>query len=172
MFCFHTQIGDFTWYYITAASMTASYELKPSELPPSRNVFPKTSFPDSLAFQYNRQGTLLKASAFSTISIPTCGTSDFVYWGIAPVFPGTKFAFLGELGKLVPVSETRFQNIVYDSRTKGYTIYIVGDPGEEIKLTMYSIGLEKTIANFCTISDFGTATCLIMPDYFGIKCNC
>lgn len=152
--------------------MESEYELSISELPPSRSVFPNTSFPRSLIFEYNHQGTIFATKLLSSVSIPTCGKSDFFYRGIAPVFPGTNFAFVGELGKTVPVSETRFQNIVYDSHSKGHMIYLVGNPGEEIKVTMYDIELDKTIASFCTISDFGTAKCLIAPDYYGIQCNC
>ena len=164
------QVAGFTWYYIVAAEITAQYELKASELPSSRSVFPKTSFPLSLAFRYNLKGAILQAqnfTSFSTISIPTCDRTDFLYWAIAPVLPGTSVALLGELSKVVAVSETRFQNIIYDA--KDYILHIVGDPGETVTLSTYHILLEKHDTVSCQITEYGTALCRVSES--GISCT-
>ena len=154
------QLAGLTWYYIVAAEIASPYELKAQELPPSRTTFPKTSFPLSLAFRYNLKGTILQAqnfTSFSTISIPTCDRTDFLYWVIAPVLPGNGVALLGELNKVVTVSETRFQNIVvYDSRD--FILNIVGDPGETVTLSTYLILLGKLNTASCQITEYGTAS--------------
>ena len=146
--------------------MNASYVLKPSELPPSRSVFPKTSFPQSLAFRYNLDGSVTEGDVFSQISIPVCDRHDFQYWVIAPLLPASDFALLGELNKIIPVSETRFQNILWDS--KGYIINVLGYPGETVTVTMYHTVLGRTYSASCQITTYGTASYRTNP--FGINC--
>ena len=150
--------------------MNASYVLKPSELPPSRSVFPKTSFPQSLAFRYNLDGSVTEGDVFSQISIPVCDRHDFQYWVIAPLLPASDFALLGELNKIIPVSETRFQNILWDS--KGYIIHVLGDPGENVTVSIYDILLGRTFSASCQITTYATASYRVptRTDAFGINC--
>ena len=53
-------------------------------------------------------------------------------WGVYPVL-GEGFALLGELGKFVGVSETRFADL--SVATDAMTVRVRGDPGEVVTVT-------------------------------------
>ena len=77
-----------------------------SELPPSRNTKPRTSFPKSLAFTYTLDGKIQKAMDFTgSIDIAACSVTDFQYWSLAPIMENG-WALLGELNKIIPISQT------------------------------------------------------------------
>lgn len=168
----HLQIAGFTWYYIVAADITAPYNLMPSELPPSSTTFPKTSLPLSLAFRYDLKGDIYEAknfTSYSSISIPICGRNDFQYWAVAPWLPGTEVAFVGELDKVVSVSESRIQNIVHVNGE--YHIHIVGAPGETVKMTVYRILMDTSSTVTCQVSSFGAASLHITSNGYDIFCD-
>lgn len=106
---------------------------------------------------------------YSRISIPICGRDDFQYWTIAPVLPYTEAAFIGELDKVVSVSESRVQHIdkVYD----GYNIHLIGAPGENVKMSIFRFLMDKIAYTVtCKISSLGTALLRITENGYNANC--
>ena len=100
--------------------MASDYTLMPADLPPSSSTFPASSFPGMLAFTYRIDGTVTSVTEFSDekpLAVPKCGRGNFRYWLVAPVIPYLNMALLGDLTKVISVSETRFTQI---SDTGGY----------------------------------------------------
>ena len=164
------QVTLATWYYTLAADLLEDYKLYPSDLPPSRTVFPKTSFPDSIAFTHSLtgpsgQGTVTgmqKFSADDPLTIKACGRSDFKYWSIAPILPGTDMAVLGELNKIVTVSETRFFKAARLDDDGSYEMSVMGEPGEKVFVSVYSTSGSGSLTTVkCDIPSTGTATLLL-----------
>lgn len=131
----------------------------PHELPPSRFHKPQTSFPESLAFQYTLDGKLrrnivhIKANT-DLIPLKKCGRSDFEYWIIAPVFPGAGGALLGELNKIVTISEQRVLTVIKFEDT--YVVKLRGAPNETVKMSTYDFSTSKIVTVNCTIAADGT----------------
>ena len=150
------QIDRWTWYYILAAELTSSYLLSASELPPSQSLFPASSFPQAIAFQYTLNKTVTQLVDFGDymkIYVAECGKSDFQYWVIAPYFPNG-IALLGELNKVTTVSEARFGHpVVSDNEV---TIMVNGVPKETVSVTFYDGSKDSTMEVLCPINDSGT----------------
>jgi hypothetical protein len=158
----YTEVGPFTWYYILSGKMYSPYTMKSSELPPSMNVKPRTSFPPSLAFTYTLDGTVQKAMKFTGIlNIAQCSVTDFQYWSLAPIL-SDGWVLLGELNKVLPVSETRFTELI---TTDGaiHVVYLTGVPGERVTITAYDTNTGNTEVHNCTISSTGT-NLLLFPN--------
>ena len=97
--------------------MASDYTLPPADLPPSSSIFPASSFPGMLAFTYRIDGVVTSVTEFSDekpLAVPKCGRGDFRYWLVAPVIPYLNIALLGDLTKVISVSETRFTQISDD----------------------------------------------------------
>ena len=110
-------MNGWTWYHILAADMVSDYTLVPADLPPSSSTFPASSFPGMLAFTYRIDGVVTSVTEFSDekpLAVPKCGRADFRYWVVAPVIPYLNLALLGDLTKVISVSETRFTQISDD----------------------------------------------------------
>ena len=134
--------------------MSSAYTMHASELPPSSNVKPRTSFPPSLAYTYTLDGTVLKAMNFTgTLDIAECSVTDFQYWSLAPILP-SGWALLGELNKVLPVSETRFVNLI-TANGDIHVVYLSGVPGEKVPVTVYDAVTGSTEVHTCTISSSG-----------------
>ena len=126
------------------------------ELPPSKNTKPKTSFPKSLAFSYTLDGKIQKAMILSGgLDIPACSVTDFRYWSLAPLLENG-WALLGELNKVLPVSETRFIDVIKES-TDVYMVYLTGVPREMVPITAYDAGSSKAEVYYCTIGPGGNS---------------
>ena len=127
-----------------------------SELPPSTNVKPRTSFPPSLAYTYTLDGTVVKAMNFTgTLDIPECSVTDFQYWTLSPIM-ANGWALLGELNKVLPVSETRVVDII-TSNGDIHVVYLSGEPGEVVPMTVYDTGSGTTEVTSCTIDSSGNS---------------
>lgn len=156
-----TEVTLWTWYYLFAANVAGTYLMQPSELPPSRSVFPATFFPQSVVFTYDLSGKVLSIQSFpSTLSIPSC-TRNFQYYTIAPILGSTGIALLGELNKIIPVSETRFVQI--SQYGPKFALYLTGAPGEVVVFTVYIVSGGSTATVTCNIPSSGTAV-LKIPD--------
>ena len=159
-----------TWYHVIAAALNGDYALAAAELPPSRFSFPGTSFPTSVAFQHTLDGkvtTVLDFTASSKLMISKCGKTDFQYWTIAPVLDNG-WALLGELNKILTISETRFPDIeVRDPSDQQYLVVLQGVAGEIVPVTLYNPKEKKTVTVSCTVGPAGTAV-LLIPD---LKCT-
>ena len=150
------QIDDFTWYYIFAAELTVPYSLSTNELPPSHSTFPATSFPNAIAFQYTLDGRVTKVVLFmegTKLNIAQCDKSDFQYWVIAPYLLNyNRVVLLGELTKIIPVSETRYKFISYSDTLM---LRVSGAPNEVVMTSFYYLyaGITKTVS--CLIGTAG-----------------
>ena len=148
---------QWTWYHILAAEITDTYKLTAAELPPSHSVFPKSDFPSSVAFRKDLTGKVIEVVNFtssSSLTIEPCGRQDFKYWTIAPLLEGTGMAILGELDKVITVSETRFKSISRFGSV--YVISLVGAPGETVPITVYTVTGTAAVVT-CKMSSGGTA---------------
>lgn len=155
------QIGLFTWYYIMSGDLSSSYVLTAKELPPSQSTFPASSLPGpTVAFQYTLDGVVTNIREFGSqndfgpdtkLNISQCRKSDFQYWVIPPYM--TPSLLLGELNKIVPVSEARFSDIILSN--DDIIVKVSGVPSEKVPVTTYNISTSKTQVINCTISMSG-----------------
>ena len=146
-----------TWYYIIAAELNEDYTLTTAELPPSHSTHPQTFFPESIAFQYTLDGTVTKYQPFDSklpLAVQKCNKTNFQYWGIAPVL-NSGWAILGELNKVIPVSETRFEMFMSGNMKQKYFANLRGVPGEEVMVTVFKEPTSFQVK--CVIGASGTA---------------
>ena len=138
-----------------AAELKADYTLSASELPPTSNTFPASTF-DAVAFQYNvitgKAFSMEPLTETSTITIKKCKRADFKYYVFAPRFHNGMYLF-GELNKFVPVSKERFAN--FDQTQDEVHFRLAGVPTEKVSVTVYD---GKAL---------NTLECTIRGDYFG-----
>lgn len=159
----YTQVDMQTWYHILAAEINTEYTLTVADLPPSLSTFPSSSFPTSIAFQYTLDGTVTTTIEFTSTSklmIPKCGKVDFQYWNIAPVFDNG-WALLGELNKIITVSETRFTSIANIGTQSFATLR--GVPNEVVVVSLFNSQDKKVTAVKCIIGQTGTAQLYFPP---------
>ena len=158
-----TQISQFTWYYIFTGDLTSPYTLTAKELPSTRFTFPASSLPaPTIAFQYTLDGNVTKVTEFGTpsdfgpdtkLGISQCGKVDFQYWVIPPYLMSSGLVLLGELNKIVPVSEARFSDII--TTADDVVVKIKGVPTEKVPVTVYSMSTNKAWVVECIISASG-----------------
>ena len=139
-----------------AADLNEDYAMAISELPPTRNTFPR-SYMNGMVFQYDvRTGNVTaieEVSSISVITVSKCSKADFKYLVIAPILPNG-LALLGELNKFVSVSETRFVGV--DVSGERVFATLAGKPSEKVSVTVYNATVPSTID--CVIGDNGFAT--------------
>ena len=162
------QIDSFTWYYIFAAELIGgSYSLSANELPHSHSMFPATSFPKTtVAFQYTLDGRITKMLDFGSdtkLDIAQCDKSDFQYWVIAPYLPNN-LSLLGELTKIVTVSETRYSDFRFISYSNVLTLKVSGAPNEVVMTSFYYKNTGTTHTISCYIGTTGINTLSIGDD--------
>ena len=158
-----TQIGQFTWYYIFTGDLSSPYTLTAKELPSTHSTFPASSLPaPTIAFQYFLDGNVTKITQFGTpsdfgpdtkLNISQCGKVDFQYWVIPPYLMTHGLVLLGELNKIVPVSEARFSDIVITA--DDVMVKVNGIPTEKVPVTVYSMSANKVWVVDCIISESG-----------------
>jgi hypothetical protein len=152
-----SQISQYTWYYVLAANLKSTYQLNVTELPPSENVKPQSNFPQSVGVRYTLDGKVTgSVEVTNQLSISSCDKKDFQYWMIAPVLPGAGGSLLGELDKVVPISEQRVLTVILFGDT--YVIKLRGAPNEVISMTTYSTADSKTTSISCTLDSTGAGT--------------
>lgn len=155
---FSLQVASWTWYYIISGQLSSDYTMSVSELPPSQHTKPKTSFPKSLAFSYTLDGKVQKATVLTDkLSIPACGPTNFQYWVVAPIF-SSGWALLGELNKIVTVSETRFFSFTEVGQEY---VFLSGVPGETVLVTVYNTNSSQAVVYTCSIGPTGVNMLLI-----------
>lgn len=152
------QVGPFTWYHLLAADLTEDFELTPPELPPSRNAFPASpGFPDFIAYNYTLDAIVATKTKFGVndpLTVSACGRTNFQSWNLAPILPNG-LALLGELDKIIPVSEIRFTGTGFYG--SDFAVFLVGVPGEAVSVTLYNTTDSGLIVVKCVISSSGTA---------------
>ena len=145
------QIDGFTWYFIFAAELMGPYSLSANELSPSHSTFPATSLPTTaVAFQYTLDGRVTKMVNFGSdtkLDIAQCDKSDFQYWIIAPYLPNN-LSLLGELTKIITVSETRYSDFRFISYSNTLMLKVSGAPNEVVMTSFYykNTGTTQTIS--------------------------
>ena len=156
-----------TWYYILGADINTDYSMPLTDLPPSHSLKPKTAFPQSIAVQYSISGNVSKVVTIDgktdpsmvMLSLSKCGTADFQYWLIAPVLPKVQMALLGDLSKVVSVSEQRVVTVIEFGGT--YVVKLRGAPGEMVTMTAMDYSTEKTATFSATIGQDGVGAIAI-----------
>ena len=139
------------FYMVFAANLKQSYTLSLDELPKPANV---TKVDNFMAYQFSFDGKIQKVENIEfDIKIPSCERKDFQYWILAPEV-NKNVVFLGEMKKVIAVSKTRFQSIVYGDNT--VTIVVRGVPSESI--TMAAVIDKETKYFPCVIGSSGSAT--------------
>ena len=137
-----------------AVDLKSNYDLSVKELPVTRFVKPQTSFPQSIAVQYTLDKTVTKAiNVTNTLSISSCDRNDFQYWYIAPVLDGAGGALLGELDKVVPISEQRVLTVIKFADT--YVIKLRGAPNEVVSMSTYDTRDNTATTVSCTLDSTG-----------------
>lgn len=153
-------MSTYTWYYILAAELKSDYQLTMTELPASRFLKPQSFFPQSVAVQYTLKKEVTSHVMIDDMNtklpIKSCKTEDFQYWFIAPVFPGTNGALLGELDKVVPISEQRVLTVIKFGDT--YVIKMRGAPNEVVSMSTINTSSGKVATVNCTLDSTGEGT--------------
>ena len=156
-----------TWYYILGADVSSDYSMPLTDLPPSHSLKPMTAFPQSIAVQYDISGAVSKPVMISgktdpsevMLPISKCSTTDFQYWLIAPVLPKVQMALLGDLSKVVSMSEQRVLTVIEFGTT--YVVKLRGVPGEKVTMTTMGYTTGKMAAFPATIGQDGVGTIAI-----------
>jgi len=155
----HTLIEGAKWSHVLIIGLQEAYTLSPADLGDDVD----TSTPLLAWTGYQSQiGTgmanvTVRSAPFTAqvpLQVPAYGYSDFGLWHLAPVWPQSKAAFLGELGKWVPVSEARVSKVI--DGPQGLTVTINGVADEKVELA-FAVG-TKVSTTICKIGSDGTAT--------------
>ena len=93
-----------------------------------------------------------------TLDISECSATDFEYWSLAPIM-SNGWALLGELTKVLPVSETRYLSLISDDGGI-HVVHLIGDPGEIVPMTVYDTRTGATETHSCTIDSSGDSVFL------------
>ena len=103
------------------------------------------------------------------VKLPECGNWDFGLYHVAPVFPNG-WVLLGEMTKLVPISEERIQSVT-ETETSIH-VQLMGDVGEKVTISFrmptslngtVTDGGGKVIELTCTVLSSGFVT-MTVPD--------
>ena len=152
------------------AELNNDFVLNQQDLPPSKSYFPQSQFDLYVVLQHDLNGTVTRIERMPSLSLPffvrACNRSDFQYWTFAPVFNDIEMALIGEMNKIITVSETRFQSIkdsgLYGGGS-GYMVHLQGVPDEEIDISILDIKTNDMKIVTCQFPSSGT-TVLHIPD--------
>lgn len=150
------------------AELNNAFVLLQQDFPPSKSYFPQSDFASVpfVAFQHDLNGVVKRMERIPSLSLPffvqPCNRSDFQYWTIAPVFNDIEMVLIGEMNKVLTVSETRFQRIEYFENS--YIVHMEGAPGEIVDISVYDYKSDIKTVN-CQFSSSGT-TVLRLPELF------
>jgi hypothetical protein len=92
--------------------------------------------------------------------------SNFGLYHIAPIHPLSKMAFLGEVGKWVPIASDRVTSVTDGS--DGLTVAIIGVASEVVELAFADSGAKAASSVVCTLGSSGKAT----AKFDGKKATC
>ena len=106
-------------------------------------------------------GVCSPPSSSASAAVVWCRYSDFGLYHVAPVSPLSQVAYLGELGKWVPVASQRFAAVEDGDGASGQqaaalTAELRGAPGEEVEVAFLSPE-GKVVTDKVTIGKDGTA---------------
>lgn len=144
---------------VLGAELVSPYNVSLGELPLPPSGVAKAK--EYVAFQPSFSGKISAAMNVTTLALPACGRADYQYWVLAPVVLD-ELVFLGEVGKVVSVSETRFKSIAYSANAVSVTM--VGTAGEMVTMavTIGSKSMDGLYYFTCKIPSSGMTT-LTLP---------
>lgn len=140
---------------ILGVDLVSPYTVSLGELPLPPSGAAKAK--EYVAFQPHFSGKVSAAMNVTSLAVPACGRADYQYWVLAPVVQDS-VVFLGEMGKVVSVSGTRFQSITY---TKGAAnVAMAGAPGEMVTVAATNGSKSMTGLQYftCSIPSSGMTT--------------
>lgn len=148
-YLFHVQLDGHSWFFVMAANLKEDYDLTPGDL---SSINPVNEL--IVAYQFNIssvQPTQLVSPAMKNnrLTVSKCGKSDFQYWVIItsrPALPHGRL-LLGELNKIIPVSETRFSNLTSE------TVTVHGVAEEVVIVSVYDMVKDEVATVSCKIPD-------------------
>ena len=118
-----TDVGGARWPHVLVIGLNSSWSLSPAHLgddiDPAKEhvVWSGYQAADTAGVGAAANITVrkLRFSTAAPIVLEPCGYADFGLWHAAPVFPASNAAFLGEVGKWVPISAARVRHILAQS---------------------------------------------------------
>jgi hypothetical protein len=174
----HTQLKDMLWAHVLVIGLNATFELRPAHLTGQGELSDDETQEHLVWSGYQASGTVGKAvagtaadtadaaaaaapakanvtivgpfSPSAPLRIPACGYADFGLYHIAPVFKKTGRAFLGEVGKWVPVSSARVTAV--SDAAAAMTVEIVGEVAEQVELVFAQRGEGEASASAGPVS--------------------
>ena len=140
---------------ILGVNLISPYNVSLGELPLPPSGAAKAK--EYVAFQPSFSGKVNAAMNVTSLPVPVCGRADYQYWVLAPVVQDM-VVFLGEMGKVVSLSETRFKSIAYTATSVSVTM--AGTAGEMVTVAA-TIGSKSTEGLYyftCKIPSSGMTT--------------
>lgn len=146
----YTQVGPYTWHFVFAAELTASYDFLTTDL--------------LLPFSGKYVAFLFNATDDSTISVVPFGEGaplaipagsnygDAYLWIASPVLDNG-WVFLGETDKFITVSKQRFKSV--NTGPNYVQVLVSGQPGESVRLVFVAPSSTQLQQYQCTISASG-----------------
>jgi hypothetical protein len=171
----HTKLQSAQWAHVLVIGLNASFEIGPAHL--AGEISADDQLEHLVWSGYQASDSVGKGppnvtvreapfSAAAPLAIAPCGYSDFGLYHIAPVFKQSGLAFLGEVGKWVPVSAARVHEL--RDTASSLVVGIVGEASELVGLAFAKKGSLKPVEVLCTIGRYGTAT----ASYDGTAAKC
>ena len=112
----------------------------------------------------------IRAETFTSaapLEIDACGYSNFGLYHVAPVSTKSGFAFLGEVGKWVPVASGRVTTVTDEASSM--KVEIVGAASEEVELVFAKKGGAKVSSVVCKVGSAGTVLICFVSVMFDSK---
>ena len=150
------------YYFVLGVNIEDSFTLKLSDLPTPSDVKPSSKY---MAFTPTfGESVAATQNISSSFHISSCGEADYQYWSLAPVV-NTNLTLLGEVGKVVSLSTTRFSSIAYSDNNDKITVIITGAQSETVYIAAAVGGDSIADVKYykCVVGSTGTAT-LVIPE--------
>lgn len=157
-----TEIGGVKWSHILIIGLNTSWSVSPAHLGGDIDAAKEHlvwSGYQAMAGTGHAANITVRDQKFSPsapIELEACGYADFGLWHTAPIFPASQLAFLGEVGKWVPVAAARVTSVA-DAKA-GLTVAIAGGDSEVVELAFAASTGTAVATVICTIGSSGKAT--------------
>lgn len=158
----HSLVGGFKWGHALVIGLAEDWMLAPSAIQGEID----TSFPTIIWTGYQPSDTVGKNVANVTVraelftasnplKVTACNYSNFGLYHFAPILPKSGAAFLGELGKWVPIASGRVAAVV--DAAGSLAVDLIGAANEKVELAFAGNDMKMSTV-VCTIGSGGTAT--------------
>lgn len=120
---------------------------------------------------YGKTTKVINIASYDTkLDITQCDKTDFQYWIIAPYLT-SDVALLGELNKIVTVSETRYSDLRLSTSDTTLTMKVKGAPDKLVLTSFYYIKSDTIKTVSCYIGTTGTNLLSIDDDPNKASCS-